>query len=59
MHAKPGDAVTAGAPVMTLHTDNPALFDFALDALEGGWSVAPSGTAVEGLPLVIDRIADA
>ena len=56
MHAKPGDLVTAGEPLLTLHTDEPDRFDVALAALEGGISVAPEGTAIERLPLVIDRV---
>ncbi len=56
-HAKPGDAVAAGQPLLTLHTDEPERFPLALQALDGGWSVAPEGTAVDRLPLLIDRIA--
>src|SRR6188508_1530962 len=44
-HARPGDAVTAGAPLFTLLTDEPARFERALASLEGGWeigSAAPS-----------------
>lgn len=32
LHAKPGDAVTAGAPLLTLHTDTPERFAYALEA---------------------------
>jgi thymidine phosphorylase len=55
LHAKPGDEVRAGEPLMTLHADEPERFGRALAALEGGYAV---GTA-EGddlLPLVVDRI---
>ncbi|GAA0968426.1 Thymidine phosphorylase [Nocardioides aquaticus] len=55
-HARPGDAVRAGQPLMTLLTDEPARFDRALAALEGGYDVAPAGTAYEPGPLVIDRV---
>jgi thymidine phosphorylase len=54
LHAKPGDTVTEGAPLMTLHTDDPARFDRALQALDG--AVQIDSTPLEGLPLVIDRI---
>jgi len=55
IHAKPGDAVRAGQPLLTLHTDTPERFARAQEALEGAWSV---GTAVtERTPLVIDRIS--
>ena len=54
MHAKPGDTVSEGAPLMTLHTDEPARFDRALQALDGAVEIA--STPFEGLQLVIDRI---
>ncbi|GAA1883509.1 thymidine phosphorylase [Streptantibioticus ferralitis] len=57
MHAKPGDTVTAGQPLLTLHTDTPERFDYALQALEGGVTVAPAGTAYEAAPIVLERIA--
>lgn len=56
LHAKPGDTVRAGQPLMTLHTDTPERFGRALDALAGAVVVAPEGTAVPIRPLVIDRI---
>ncbi|MFE0581639.1 thymidine phosphorylase [Streptomyces sp. NPDC058874] len=57
LHAKPGDTVTAGQPLMTLHTDTPEKFDYALGALEGGYDIAPAGTAFSATPIVLDRIA--
>ena len=56
LHAKPGDVVRAGQPLLTLHTDTPERFERALDALVGGVVVAPQGTSVPTRPLVIDRI---
>ncbi|MEQ6903211.1 thymidine phosphorylase [Nocardioides sp. YIM 152588] len=56
-HARPGDAVTAGSPLFTLLTDEPARFDRALAALEGGWEVAAGGASYEPGPLVLDRIS--
>ena len=56
-HARPGDPVTEGQPLLTLHTDEPERFDRALASLEGGYDVAPAGTAYTPAPLVIDRIA--
>ncbi|GAA3527585.1 thymidine phosphorylase [Nonomuraea rosea] len=54
LHAKPGDLVREGQPLLTLHADETARFGRALEALEGGYAV---GTArAEQLPLVIDRI---
>jgi thymidine phosphorylase len=56
-HARPGEAVTAGQPLMTLHTDEPERFERALAALEGGYDVAPAGTAYEATPLIHERIS--
>jgi thymidine phosphorylase len=56
MHAKPGDAVTEGQPLLTLHTDTPERFDRALAALEGGYDVAADGVSYTATPVVIDRI---
>jgi thymidine phosphorylase len=56
MHAKPGDLVVAGAPLLTLHADDAARFAAALADLEGGVEIADEGTPVERLPLVLDRI---
>ncbi|WP_435771957.1 thymidine phosphorylase [Nocardioides sp. SYSU DS0651] len=55
-HARPGDVVRAGEPLFTLHTDTPERFDRALAALDGGFDVAPAGTAHDPRPLVIDRV---
>ena len=52
-----GDEVREGEPLMTLHTDEPERFDRALEALEGGYDVAPSGSAYEPGPIVLDRIS--
>ncbi len=55
-HARPGDTVTAGQPLLTLHTDEPGRFERALESLEGGYDVAPAGTAYDATPIVLDRI---
>ncbi|PWI43799.1 thymidine phosphorylase [Streptomyces sp. ICBB 8177] len=57
LHAKPGDQVTAGEPLMTLHTDTPERFAYAIEALEGGVTIEPAGTAYEAAPIVLERIA--
>jgi thymidine phosphorylase len=57
LHAKPGESVTAGAPLVTLHTDTPEKFGYAESALENAYEIAPSGTAFEAPPIVLDRIA--
>jgi thymidine phosphorylase len=56
LHAKPGDVVTAGQPIMTLHTDTPERFTRALAALEGGWDIATPGTLLAPGRVVLDRI---
>ncbi|MFE0462814.1 thymidine phosphorylase [Kitasatospora sp. NPDC058965] len=56
MHAKPGDTVTAGQPLLTLHTDTPERFAYATAALEGGIAVSPAGTEYTRTPLILDRI---
>lgn len=56
-HARPGDAVTEGQPLFTLHTDDEPRFQRALDSLEGGYDIAPAGTPFEPAPLLIDRVS--
>ena len=58
LHAKPGDAVVAGRPLLTLHTDTPERFEAARAALEGAWDIAdPAGGGIATAPLVLDRVA--
>lgn len=57
LHAKPGDTVTEGAPLLTLHTDTDERFAGALDALGSAWDIAAPGTTVDTPPIVLDRIA--
>lgn len=54
IHAKPGDAVTAGAPLLTLHTDTPERFARTLEVLEGSFDIGES--LGEATPVVLDRI---
>ncbi|MQY15905.1 Thymidine phosphorylase [Streptomyces sp. RB5] len=56
LHAKPGDTVTAGQPLLTLHTDTPEKFAYARQALEGAVDVAGEGTGFEPVPLILGRI---
>jgi len=54
LHAKPGDAVVAGQPLMTLHTDTPERFERAVAALEKAVDI---GTEPPGQrDVVIDRV---
>jgi thymidine phosphorylase len=56
MHAKPGDRVVTGQPLYTLHTDEPARFERALEILQGSTKISDTGERVERLPLIIERI---
>jgi thymidine phosphorylase len=53
MHAKPGDQIREGQPLLTLHTDDPTRISRALQSLTDAIAVADSYTPG---PLVIDRI---
>jgi len=56
-HVKPGERVREGEPLLSLHTDDPARFDRALQALAGAFDV---DDAVEPYPtrsVLIDRVA--
>ncbi|GAA2128515.1 thymidine phosphorylase [Nocardioides bigeumensis] len=55
-HARPGDEVTEGSPLFTLLTDEPERFDRALESLEGGYDLAPTGTPFTPAPLIHDRL---
>ncbi|MFF0344947.1 thymidine phosphorylase [Kribbella sp. NPDC004875] len=53
MHAKPGDQVQEGQPLLTLHTDDPSRIERALESLADAVAVADT---YKPAPLVIDRI---
>jgi thymidine phosphorylase len=53
MHAKPGDEVQAGAPLLELHADEPERFARALEALEGGYEI---GAAAPQRRLILDTV---
>jgi thymidine phosphorylase len=59
-HARPGDPVTEGEPLLTLHTDEPERFDRALESLENGFDIAPDaaagGSTYEPGPIVLGRV---
>ncbi|MGI5161105.1 thymidine phosphorylase [Microbispora sp. CA-102843] len=55
LHAKPGETVRAGAPLMTLYADEAGRFERALQALEGAYEIGDQDGAGL-LPLVIDRL---
>ena len=55
LHAKPGDYVQQGAPIMTLFTDEPARFERALEVLADAVIIVEGGI-VDRMPLVLERI---
>ncbi|HET6699323.1 MAG TPA: thymidine phosphorylase, partial [Nocardioidaceae bacterium] len=58
LHAKPGDRVTAGQPLLTLHTDDAGRFARARAALVDAVEVAPGEDAAYApTPLVLERVA--
>jgi len=60
LHVKIGETVRKGQPLFTMRTEDPARFPRALEALEGAWTIADPGTAVDdGGPLIRARIAGA
>jgi thymidine phosphorylase len=54
LHAKPGDPVTAGQPLLELHADEPQRFDRALEALDGGYEI---GDEAPPRQLVLDTVS--
>jgi thymidine phosphorylase len=55
-HAKPGDHVTAGQPLLTLHADDESRFARALESLDGAFSIEENGTP-DLHPLILDRVS--
>ena len=56
MHAKPGDLVRAGDPLLTLHADDEGRFARAIEALDGGYDVAAHESVFTAAPLVIETL---
>ena len=46
LHAKPGDTVTAGQPLMTLHTATPERFERAIEALDSAVEIGEDAASV-------------
>ncbi|WP_330232853.1 thymidine phosphorylase [Nocardia sp. NBC_00508] len=55
MHAKPGDSITAGQPLLTMHTDTPEAFAGAAAALRDAVTI-DSAPVAAAAPLILDRI---
>jgi len=57
LHVKPGDAVTKGQPLFTMHTSDTARFARATEALEGAYRIGDDGEPLEnGGPLIAGRV---
>ena len=54
LHGKPGDAVRAGQPLLTLHTDTPERFERARQALANAYVIGDETPERRGV--VLDRI---
>ena len=52
---KPGDRVTAGQALFTLHSDDESRFGRAFEAVEGAWSIGDAAPARRSL--VVERIS--
>jgi len=55
-HARPGDQVTMGEPLFTLHTDTPERFARAQEALVGAVDIEPDASGFTPSALVLDRV---
>jgi thymidine phosphorylase len=55
LHAKRGEKIEKGQPLMTLFTDEPERFDRAIEALSGGVKIEDQA-ATSHTPLILDRI---
>jgi thymidine phosphorylase len=56
IHAKPGEKISAGAPIFTLHTDENSRFLRAKEALHDAVTISEDGYLAPRLPLVVTRI---
>ncbi len=55
MHAKPGDSVRVGQPLLTLHTDTPERFERAKEELAGAYEIGDTPPKRESV--VLERIS--
>ena len=57
LHATVGDRVTAGSPLLTLHTDTPDALPAAVEALAEAITISPHTPERKGRnPLILDRV---
>jgi thymidine phosphorylase len=57
MHAKPGEHVLRGQPLLTLHTDTPDRVARALEALEGAFDIREPPAAHVPTAIILDRVS--
>ena len=57
IHAKPGEKISTGSPLFTLHSDDADRFPRALEALQGAVTYSQDGSVAAHLPLIVDRIS--
>lgn len=55
-HARPGEEITAGQPLFTLHTDTPERFERAKQSLEGAWDIGAVTQQSADRSVVLGRI---
>lgn len=55
IHAKPGDIVRKGEPLLTLFTDTPERFPRSIEALDGAIAISPDPVE-DVLPLVLGKV---
>jgi thymidine phosphorylase len=55
-HVGHGEKVEKGQKLFTLHTDEPARFESALEVLTQGYEVGAESAITQRLPLIIDRV---
>jgi thymidine phosphorylase len=56
LHAQLGDTVKKGAPLYTLHTDEPARFERAADTIAKAYKIEAQAQVTR--KLILDRISD-
>lgn len=59
LHATVGDHVTAGRPLLTLHTDTPEALPAAVEALAEAITIDPHATGNGRGPLILQRVGPA
>jgi thymidine phosphorylase len=55
-HVGHGEKVEKGQKLFTLHTDEPARFESALEVLTQGYEIGTESEISQRLPLIIDRV---